>query len=296
MAEGDLQDPRNAPRPPARICEYISDIALNGGSLLRLMEKFGISPRLRQANPVAAVDSMRDDIEIEVARNYFLLDRDEGGEPRTASIVLSFTSGNRDLAQAVAHDIGSALLESQAASRSAELNRARAVVAGEAQHVRFRLQQLQARLSTLLLRQAAGTRSLAEVRAEIATLQYEISAARSRASDLEKRAADLDVALQAEQQQLGLRFHLVDESVNVRRGPLRGGEAIGYAAFVLAFLLPMVAVLFGAFDERIYRAADLGIHGFPILGVVPRFPGDEAGAYLERSGRTLGSGASIPWS
>jgi hypothetical protein len=282
MTEGDLQDPGNVPRPPARIREYVSNVALNRERLLAMMEKHGLSARLRQANPVAAVTSMRDDIEIDVVRNYFLFDRETAGESRTALVVLSYKGDDREQALEVVHEIGTIVLDTQAAARSVRLSQAREFGAAQAQRVGEQLGSLQARQARAQLRAAGGA---ADARVEAASLQQEIVRVAARLRDLQKRSAELELAQEAEELRLGLSFELVDESVRALRERLGGWEIAGYGGVALLLVAPMWAILLGAFDLRVHRAADVTFHRFPLLGVVPHFPGDGAGAYRARFGR-----------
>ncbi len=295
MTEGDVQDSRSSPNPPARIREYISNVALTREQLLALMEKHGVAARLRQVNPEAALESMRQDIEIEVVRNYFLFDRRRAREPRSAQIFLSFWGDDRAQVQAVVHDIGTIILESQAAGRSARLSQARELNALQARQARDRLQLMQEQHARLLVHGSAGDREdRAGVRAELALLEQEIRAVVGRVQNLERRAADLQFSQEAEQQRLGLSFRLVDESVKAVREPLRASEIAGWGTIVFAVVSPILAVFFGAFNPRIYRAADVTASGFPLLGTVPRFAGDDAGALRARRARPRQDEARTP--
>jgi hypothetical protein len=255
VAEGDVHDPANAPRLPASLREHVSNIALNRTYLLGLMERHRLSPRLRVANPVAAVDSLREDIEIEVARNYFIFER--GDEPRSAQVVISFTGGDRDVAWAVVHDVGAVVLETQAATRRRWVEQARQASEREAQGARERLRALQKR--------GAATRA----EADRYPLERELLRASERVEKLDARVAELEVSHDVEQQDLGLSFQLVDESVRTVRRPAEGWRIAAEAVLLLVVLLPISTALVGALDQRIYRGADVIARGFPLLGTVP---------------------------
>jgi ElaB/YqjD/DUF883 family membrane-anchored ribosome-binding protein len=287
MAESDLPDARNTPRPPARIREYISDVALTRGQLLQIMEKHGLSVRFRAANPVAAVGAFRDDIEIEVNRNYFLFDRASAGTPRSAEVVLMFTADSPELAQAVVHDIGTIFLESQEASRQAWLKQAREINASETRRADERLRLLREQWGRLLRREsAAGPEEAAAIRAAMASVLHAMEGALARVGSLRNRASSLEFALDSERYRLGLDLRLVDESVRTLRRTLEGAWAALYAALVFSVLLPICAVLLGAFDDRVYLATDVMARGFPLLGAVPRLAGD--GGRARRSPRKHG--------
>ena len=291
MAEGHLQDSGSAPKPPARIREYISDVAMTHTQLLDVMEKNGLSDRFRQADPIAATNAFRDDIEIAVNRNYFLFDDESTGALRSAEVVLRFTAGSPDQAQAVVHDIGTIFLESQEASRRTWLKHAREANDAEARRLDARLRFLQDERSRLLRRESvAASEDVPAIRAEIESLLVAREGVLYRAGNIQRRTADLDFALAAERSRLGLDFLLVDESVKALRKPLGGVQVVGYAALMFSVLLGVSAILLGAFDRWIYRGIDVTVRGFPVLGVVAHFPGDDVGPLLSRHGP---NGASI---
>lgn len=283
MAEGDVVDPRDLPKPPSRIREYVEEVALSRENLLALMEKHGLSRRLRALDPSAAVKSMRDDIDVDVSRNYFLLDRAPGDEPRSADIVITYTGDDREEARAVVHDLGALMLETQAASRARRLQAVREVDAVAARHERAHLQALRdarARLEAgASLADAAPSPRLYE---EAAALQREIAASAGRLRKLEGSAASVELAADAEAKRLGMTFTLVDESVRSVRRRLGRTGAAAMAAAVLALLLPVVAVVVGAFDPKVRGLDDLSSRGRSLLGAVPWFPGADALAWRVR--------------
>ena len=283
MQEGDLGRPEYTPRPPAFVREYISNVALTRQRTLEVMARHGLSAARRAANPVAAVNQMRSDIDIEVRRNFFLYDRDWVEGPRYAHIVLSFTGGDRDQAAGVVHDLGSILLGSQAAARESALEQARASSAEMMGQVRAELAGLEAQQASLARR--GGARPPAEIRTELALLGDRIGGAVARLQLLEKRAQGLEMAREAEQQKLGLVFEPIDESVQTLRRPLRGLALLGVGGLVFLTGLPVLAVLVGGFATRIHRAADVAATRFPLLGAVPRFQGDDEGSYRARCAR-----------
>jgi hypothetical protein len=295
LVEGDLQDVRGAPRVPVNIRDYISDVALNRRQILQLMEKHGLSERFRASNPVAAADALREEIGISVVRNYFLLDREFGDAARSASVVLSFTSGRREQALAVVHDIGALLLESQAASRSARLDLARKASAAELAFVQEQLQSLEARRARLVLAKRGRSREqVIQARAEEALVLQQMRAVSLRNGDLLKRAADTELALEAEQSQLGLSFQLVDESVEEIRPPLGAGATSFRAALFLVALLPISGILLGAFDRRVHRGRDVTDRGLLLLGVIPRWDLGAGGSSRAGSGGAPAAEASPP--
>lgn len=274
MDEGHVIDPRNLPPPPPRVREYVSSVALSRTRLLELMERHGISPQLRANDPLAAVDALRADIGVDVVRNYFLLDR-RPGEPRSALVVVSFTSTRREQALAIVHDIGTLLVESQAAARASRLRRAREA---NAAHLRLARERLD-----IAEEHRADPGVLPGMEAAPVSLwlawQRDLSAALARVAELEDRARELELAGDAEREHLGFELRLVDERVTASRRPLRPAETAAYAAVVFAMALSGAVVWVGAFDRRVRGYADVTACGLRLLGTVPSFGGDDASSY-----------------
>lgn len=285
LAEGDLQDPSNAPKPPARIREYVTAVALTRDRLLALMEEHGISARLRQANPTAAVKSLRDDLDVTVVRNYFLLDRASAGEPRSALVLVSYAGGDRAQVKEVVHDIGAIILETQAGARSARMRKARDLNAAQAELTRGQLRALEQDRARIAGRAARSGVESAYAQADLAAIERAIRSATARVLDLDRRAASLELSQEAERQRLGLSFDLVDERVQTLRPPLGPRRLAAYALLLFPTLAAIAAIVLGSFDQRVYGAASVRSEGFPLLGTVPAFPGADAGSWRARAGR-----------
>lgn len=267
LREGDLQDQRSAPRPPARIREYVSSVALSRERLLDLAERHDLQPRLRVANPELAVTLLRERLEVDVVRNYFLLDRRESTDPRTALVVISYSDSDRDRAAAVIHDLGELLVDHERSGRLELLGSARASAERAAALARDLVRGLRARDGAV-----AGAATGRLDPRTVADHDAELVAALRRVELLERRASALELSRLAEESMLGLSFERVDERVRAGREPLtlaRGGLLAlgGFALFA-----PLAAVVLGAFDSRVYRAADVTAAGFPLLGDLTLLP------------------------
>jgi hypothetical protein len=282
MQEGDQVDAKASLRPPSRIREFITDVALSREQLLLLMERYRISDQLRRANPANAVMAFRKDLSVEVVRNYFLLDWDTSGQPRSAQVVLSYSGGDREQLQAVVHELGQIILDTMSARRAARLAEARALSEAEEQRERRRLAALEAEMARLLARASAGGGSSGEALQAFGEVQRDLARSMGRSGALGRRAATLNYLQAAEQSDLGLTFRLVDERLRTTRGPLGATAAALWAVAAFGLLAPLVTVLVGAFDQRIRRAADVLVHGFPLFGAVTAVPGDEAGHLAAR--------------
>jgi 8-oxo-dGTP pyrophosphatase MutT (NUDIX family) len=288
VAEGELADPGHAPVPPRAIREYIFHVALSRERVKRIMERHRWSSAYLARDPVAAIDEFREEIGIEVSRNYFVYDRRPWDEPRSAQVAISLMGSDAGKTRAVLHDVGEAILRDQQDHRAEHLARASEAVALQLVDARTRVNALQERIGRLQEAAAgAGGGSPVDAQARIATLRVEAAGAIERVVALEKRAAELGFSSAAEREQLGLVLELVDETVVAVAPSLNPWQLAGLGAIALVIALALAALLVGVFDDRVYGAADLTSHGLPAFGELPRFPGDDAGSYRAREGMRL---------
>ncbi len=283
LTEGDLPDPRVAPRPPRDVRTYISNVALSRHQLKQVMTNHGWMAEWLARDPVAAVDAFREEISVEVGRNYFLFERGRREEPRTAQVTIALTGADPGQTGAMLHEIGQVVLEGQAAQRSVRLAEARDLVARELSGARARAKAVQEALERLS-REAMRARGPdpAGIERRIAEQEAAARSAIDQVLQLERRLEAVDFSAAAEEEQLGLRLQLVDERL-VLLGPPLTTLALSLQA-VVAFLVALLLVspLVGAFDDRLYEAGDLAEHGLDLVGDFPRFAGDEAGSRRRR--------------
>jgi hypothetical protein len=283
LAEGDLTDPNAAPRPPRDVRQHLANIALSRHQLKQVMANHGRAIAWLARDPVAAVDDFRDEISIEVSRNYFLFDRGGRDEPRSAQVTVTLSGSDAEQTEALLHDIGQVILAGQLAQRSGRLVRARDLLAVELAAARGRSRTVQEALERLAAKAIkAEGRDLAALESSIAVQETEARSAIDQVLLLERRLASVDFSGAVEAEHLGLNLQLVDERLVAIAPPLTPSELalLGLGAFLVALLL--VAPVVGAFDDRLYDAEDLVEHGLELVGAFPRFPGDEAGAGRSR--------------
>jgi hypothetical protein len=280
IQEGALSDPRHAPRAPPGIGDYIRNVAMSRDRVERLLKEHpSLGPSVATSRDLA-IERFRDEVEIEVTRNYFILDWAPGDEPRSARVAVSLRARDGAEALGVLHEIGGTILQDQSEYRRAQVAGSREFIETQVQVARARVNALQHRLGQLQGEPSRRTttrdgRNLPQ----IAALQGEARAATGRLVELERLAAASRLTAAAEQQDLGLTFELFDESVvpsGIRLTPLKLA-ALGTLAFGIALLITLIVV--GTFDDRVYAPADLASHGLPVFGALPRFPGDDAWTY-----------------
>lgn len=283
LAEGDLPDSRAGSRPPRAIREYVSNVALSRHQLKQVMVKHGASRAWLASDPIAAVDDFREEISIEVNRNYFLYDRGRRDEPRTAQVVVSLGGSDAEQTYAMAHEIGQTILHHQVASRRSRLAEARKLLVSELERARARtsaLHQGLERLSAEAL--TAGGRPPVGLGTRLAAKEAEARSAIEQALLLERRLTAIDFNGAAEAEQLGISLQLVDERLVELAPPLTPAELALLGAVVFFAGLLLFAPVVGAFDDRIHAPEDLPERGRELVGAFPRFPGDQAGSFRSR--------------
>ncbi len=283
LSEGDLTDPSNAPRPPRAIRDYISNVALSRTRVEQIMKKYHLSGAYLARNRVAAIDEFREDIKIDVSRNYFIYDRRQDESPRSALVTISLSGSDAEKTRAMLHEIGDAILKEQIEHRSSRLAQARELLGAQLTLARARVNSLQKAMDRLRIDLTnPDARGAIDIRARIAALQAETTGAIERVLVLERRSAAVAFSAAAEGEQLGLNFELFDESLIASAPQLTHFQLVCRAALVLTIVLLLTVPLVGAFDDRIYAPEDLAARGLPLFGALPRFPGDDAGSYGAR--------------
>ena len=276
IREGDLPEARNAPRPPRNVRRYINEVALSRDTLERIMRKHHVSEAFLARDRVEAIEAFRDDIHVDLERNYFLYDRDPSDEPRSAYVTVAIKGVDPERTRKLLHDIGDAILQDQASRRER--------LAGAGALLRDQLERERARTKALI----DAIRELSPAAADGVSPGGRLAAVESqhsveRVATLERRAAGVALAAAAEGQQLGLTFDLVDESVLAVPPPLTAAQLAAGAVLALTLTLALIVPVVGAFDDRIWEPEDLQILGVPVVASVPWFPGADAASYRTRT-------------
>src|SRR5450432_4428957 len=91
------QDPSMSLRPRRDLKEYVREAVWTSEPLLKIIHERGLYPGLVARNPRAALESMREDSEVDVYQNYFVEERSTADPPRSARVVVRYRSPNREL-------------------------------------------------------------------------------------------------------------------------------------------------------------------------------------------------------
>ena len=284
LAEGEVTDPTHAPKPPKAVREYVFNVALSRDRVEQIMKKYGWSPRYLARDRVAAVDEFREDVSVDVSRNYFVYDRRPSDPPRSAFVTVSLVGTDPEQTAATLHEIGESIVQEQRGQRTERLAHARQLLESQLTQARARARYLQDAIGMLSANPGlAGVPAPIDRRTRAAALQVELEGALRQLAVLEHRATDVAFTEAAEGEDLGLRLELVDESL-VALTPRLSALQLARRALMVFVVVALLAVpVVGAFDDRIYSPADLAARSLPHFGSLERFPGDDAGSYRARA-------------
>jgi hypothetical protein len=282
LTENDL-DAATAPAPAKKLREYVLDVVFSQQRLLDVIQAHGLYPRELKRDPGFAVEAFRDDLEVEVWRNYFLEERLNDDAGRSARIAIAYTHQDRQQAYDVVRALGRLLMEHEEAARIAMAENALLLVASQVDQQR---DDLARRHGVIAAKEMAAHRAspaeAALLRGQILAMTKALEPIELRLKDLQKKKNQLRLRDALERSQLGMRFELVDPGKVARLGVSKPRQLafIGVIAFFV--LLPFAGMAAGAFDSRIYDQEDVRRLGLLAMGHVKAFPGDNVGALRAR--------------
>lgn len=255
-----------APRPKRKLRDHVQQAVFSNQQLAEIIERHGLYPSLAKKNPQAALASFKEDIAVDVYRNFFVEERMPNDPPRSARIAISYRSVDRQLALDVARELAALVADHETKSRQAQIAIAARDAGAELGRARAELieQRRQIAQRTLEVQQSGS----AEARVALANLQRSLANLERRVSEAEARKAVLELNASLEAEQLGLRFQVVDSGAIPERAVLQKRDLLWLGLFGFIFGLPFVALAVGAFDGRIRDTEDLRRLGAPVLGQV----------------------------
>ncbi len=282
VTEGDL-DVGTAPRPNRELRAFVNEVAFSNQHLAELARRRGLYAHELKRSPVDAAESFRDDIDVDVWRNYFLEGRANDDPARSARISISYRSRDPHEAYEVVQDLGRLVVE---ANQSGRVATARAAAEAAAAAVEAeRDEQLARRRALTASRLRAGARPSPSQRLELDDLRAAVEADEERLAAREQRRAQLDLRVGIEERALGVQYQIADAGRPPSRARSRTVELLLLGTSLFAALLPLVAIAFGAFDKRVYDGDDVRRLGLVVVGSVPRFEGDDRAPLRERQRR-----------
>lgn len=267
VVEAD-RDAQTAPRMKRQLREYVMGAVFSNGALQKLLAKHGLYPSLARKNPQAALESFREDIEVEVYRNYFVEDRSAQGAPRSARIAVSYRSENRDLALAVTRDLGDLVVSHEHAARRGQANNAADRARSELARARARYIAHKRSMHEKVLLPGDSPDEQGLARVQLTGMVRTLEVLERDLEIAEHRSATLDLGKGIEDHELGLLFQTVDRGEIPRSAEREPRDLVLLGALTFIFGLPLAAMAVGAFSRAIVNTEDLRQVPLPLLGEV----------------------------
>ncbi len=247
------RDPRDLPRPRRQLAEYVKTGVFTSEPLLDMIRRHGLYPSLLRKSRRAALETFREDIEIEVYRNYFVEERSAGSSPRSARLSVSYKNSNQEVAVAVTRELGALIV---AHERGVRRNQSTLAADAAKREVDARRGLLESRRLEVAAKREEMDRTGARdpmLEVEFADLSESATALAMRQDHAERREAELAVGAALEASGTGLSFEVVNDGSLPTRSKQADTNLLVAGASVF-FGLPLVIVGVGAFAPRKGRA------------------------------------------
>jgi hypothetical protein len=249
VVEAD-RDPTGVPRPRRQLAEYVRKAVFTSEPLLDVIRRHDLYPGLARKNPRAALESFRDDIDVDVRQNYFVEERPVGAAPRSALLFVSYHNADPRLAVTVTHELGELVVTRERATLRKEATQAADLAkeqAGEARQALALRRSTVAAMRVELDREGAAAQP--ERRLVYIGLLGSIPALELEQDERERREASLALGAAFEQRGVGTVFEVVNDALlPADPGTMRERTVLAGTAF--AFGLPLLAMTVGAFAPK----------------------------------------------
>ena len=280
LSQGELSE-HAAALPVDELREYVVNVLLPDKRLGELIEKKNMSPSRHLTGMQFAIDSLREQFEIDIWKNTFELGDDQD---RSARIGITVADTDPDRSYDLARDLGTVVIASAQEQRLQMTKLLASRVSAVHDSAAARLENLAREESQkeIAINDARRDGKLALAQAlnlELAQLAHEQASAEKTISDIATSKDSLADRLTAAG--LDISVTVVDE----RRGQLP--EHREFVLVMMAVLVALAALLgtalvLGAFDPRVHDTEDVERLGLSVLGHLPGFPGDEVGSLEAR--------------
>jgi hypothetical protein len=245
VVEADRDRNVTAPQLKRQLATYVREAVFVSEPLLKVMEKHGLYASLRRKNARAALESFKEDIDIEVYQNYFVEERRSGSAPRSARLTVRFHADDPNLALAVTRDLGALIVQ-----REQDMRREQAqVIASRAERAREVLVQAAQRRAAEIYEKRRELEQSKEAdprtQVELVGLLGSLDALELQAVAAERRAAAIQASAALERGGIGMYFDVVDDGALPSRAAQLQGELLGTGAAIF-LSLPLIAMAVGA--------------------------------------------------
>lgn len=247
------RDPKSMPQPKRRLREYVRQALLTSDKLIPLIERYHLYPSLARKNMRGALESFREDIDVDVYQNYFIEQRVAGSAPRSARVAVSYRGSDPDVAVAVTRDLGTVIAQRERALRASESERAAGIAGEELRAVRDAIAEKTRALAMLEEQMQSAVAPDPSRQVTFVSQLGSLAALERRELEISRREAQLSLGAAYERHGIGLAFEIADEAMAPSAQDSRDLELLILCAF-LACALPLVAMAVGALDLKRARA------------------------------------------
>lgn len=280
--------------PFEQLREYVSSSLMPDAKLLKLIEDRNLFRLRSKLGDKWAIDSLRDQIDVQIWKNSFVFyDIEEYRLRKSARIGITITDGDPDRAMSLARDVAAIVIESHEEQRRLLAGQLALKISMLRAELTKKLQDIEIAVSVKQTALAAATRDgdnglAGTLYTELAALSQDQKGAEDKLSQIIK-SPDA-IADQLTEAGMGMRLDQVDEQRPDR--PEQSWLPLVLTLMIVgAGTLFGAALFFGAFDSRVHDLDDLVRLGLPVLGHVPGFQGDRVGSLRSRGARP----AHVPW-
>jgi hypothetical protein len=253
VVEAD-RDATGMPRPRRQLVEYVREAVFTSDPLLDTMSRHGLYASLARKNPRAALDSFREDIDVEVRENYFIEERPIGAAPRSVRLIVRYHNADPEVAESVTRELGELVVKREQATRKNEAMRAADLAKEQVDEARHALALRRSAVASMRAElDHDGSEAAPERRIAFIGLLGSLPAMELEQDEREQREASLALGAAMEQRGIGMVFEVVnDASLPTDAGA--AGKRVLLACMAFVFGLPLLAIAMGACAPRRTRA------------------------------------------
>jgi hypothetical protein len=248
VVEAD-RDPTGVPRPRPQMADYVRQAVFTSEPLLDVIGRHGLYPSLARSNPRAALESFREDIDIEVRQNYFLEERPIGAAPRSALLFVSYHNTDSDVAVSVTRELGGLVVKHELSTRQKEATRAADLAKSRTDEARQALTLRRSAVASMQADLDRGNAAGPDRRMAFIGLLGSVPALELEQDQRERREASLALGAALERRGVGTVFEVVSDAVLPAD---EGAKSARSLAAGMAFVcgLPLLFVAVGAFAPK----------------------------------------------
>jgi hypothetical protein len=247
VVEG-TRDP-GVPGLKRKLAEYVRSGVFTREPLFELIRRHRLYPKLAATDKSAALEAFRRDIHVEVYQNYFVEQRAEGGQPRSARVAVSYRARDRATAVAVTRDLGALVVQRETLRRREQAERAAAAADLSEESLKTALAERVESAARKQAELAASPKPDPALQVELVSLLGSLAVAERQVDAADKRAAALELGARFEQSGMGLSFEVADEpGVGISTRSVAKRVLVCAVLYVCA--LPLLVMTVGALSPK----------------------------------------------